>query len=76
MITRIRLFTHESIVHSQVIKIETMLGREVPFEIMLNQLQANSTIEFAASDREITLLKNDLGYSVFVFDGTRWLPHL
>jgi hypothetical protein len=76
MATRIRLYTHEVIIHSQIASIEKILDRVVEFEVTLNQKQLKSTIEFAAEDTEISKLKNDLGYNIFVFDGVRWLPHL
>jgi hypothetical protein len=76
MALRIRLNTHETIVHSQLQAIEKALSRTVVFEITLNQKGIKSNIEFEAEEKEISVVKNDLGYNVMVFDGERWLPHL
>lgn len=76
MSVRIRLYTHEVIVHSQIAAIEKSLNRAVNCEINLNSKKVRSTIEFDAEEKEISALKHELGYNVMVFDGNTWLPHM
>jgi hypothetical protein len=68
---RVRVLTHEVIINSQLASIQKTLNRQVQSEIVLDPRQTKSTIEFAVTDIEIGILKNDLGYNVFVFDGLR-----
>jgi hypothetical protein len=76
MPTKIRLHTHEAIIHSQMALIETGLKRPVEFQVILNQKEVRSTIEFEVSDKELSTLKYEMGCNIFIFDGERWLPHL
>jgi hypothetical protein len=76
MNVRIKLYTHEVIIHSQINAIEKALNRQIEANITLNQKEQKSNIEFEVSEKELTTIKHDLGFNVMVYDGDRWLPHL
>jgi hypothetical protein len=71
---KIKLFTHEAIVHSQLLAIETTLDRRVDYEISLNKKTTRSHIQFDASDKEIASIKANLGYTVMIEENNQWLP--
>ena len=50
----IKVYTHESVIHSQMSAIEKVLDRSVNFEITLNTKNARSNIQFEASEDEMT----------------------
>jgi hypothetical protein len=72
----IKLFTHETIVHAQIIAVRKLLAREIKFDIMLNVRGIRSHIQFDASQTEINLLKDYSGYTVYVKTGNQWVPAL
>jgi hypothetical protein len=76
MNVRIKLYTHEVIIHSQINAIEKALNRQIGANITLNQKEQKSNIEFEVSEKELITIKHDLGFNVMVYDGDRWLPHL
>jgi hypothetical protein len=76
MAQRIKLFTHEAIIHSQVCALEKTLSREIDYELLLNSRESRSHIQFDADEKEIMLIKGNLGYTVMIQDGTHWLPHI
>lgn len=75
----VRILTHESVVHFQLMAIEKLLKRNMDFTVTLNQRSAISNIQFTASEEEIAFIKKDLGYKVyrekegnfFLFDTTQ-----
>lgn len=73
---RVKLFTHEAIVHSQLLALERILSRVIPYEIALSTKGIRSNIQFFADEQEIKRIKSNLGYTVMILDGTQWLPHL
>ena len=70
---RVKLFTHEVIVHSQLTALEKILNRCLHYEISLNIKGIRSNIQFDADDKEIKLIKGNLGYSVIVINEIRCL---
>jgi len=76
MEVRIRLQTHEVIIHSQIASIEAALERPVVFDITLNQKQAKSTIEFTVSEKEMATLKHNLGLNIFVLSNGQWIQQM
>lgn len=73
---RVKVFTHEAIVHSQLLALERVLARVIPYEIALSTKGIRSNIQFFADEDEIRRIKSNLGYTVMILDGTQWLPHL
>jgi CheY-like chemotaxis protein len=73
---RIRIATHEVIVHTQIESIERGLKRPISFDITLNKHRKKSNLEFDATEKEISVLRYDLLLNVFCFDGVRWTPHI
>lgn len=73
---RVKLFTHDTIVHSQLSSIENTVGRVVNFQITLNQQDARSNIQFDASEDEVKKIKSELNYNILTLEGKHWLPLL
>jgi hypothetical protein len=73
MKVQVKIFTHEVIVHSQIAMIEKVLERNIEFAVSLNQKEDRSNIRFDAEVKEITTIKNSLGYNVMVLEGQRWI---
>jgi hypothetical protein len=73
---RIKIYTHEAIVHSQVNAIEKIVSHEVEFDITLNTRGARSSIQFSAEQNEIELIKNNLGYTILIQNESGWYPSL
>jgi hypothetical protein len=73
---KIKLFTHEVIVHTQIAAIEKVLNRSIDCAISLNNRETRSSIQFEATEQEIEQIKGDLGYTIMVLNGTTWLPHI
>jgi hypothetical protein len=69
----IRIMTHESIIHSQIVSIERLLEREINCQPTLNAKGVKSNIEFRASTDEIEKVRTDLGYRVLVEKNGQWL---
>jgi hypothetical protein len=72
---RLRIFTHESIVHSQVATIQKILGKEITFDIIINSKGARSNIQFMVSSEEMDQLLRHLGYQIFIQTDNHWVPH-
>jgi hypothetical protein len=70
---RVKLFTHEVIVHSQLTALENILNRCIHYEISLNGKDIRSNIQFDANEKEINLIKAHLSYNVMVIDDIRCL---
>lgn len=65
---RVKLFTHEVIVHSQLTALESILNRCIHYEISLNSKGTRSNIQFDADEKEIGLIKGNLGYTVMIIN--------
>jgi hypothetical protein len=72
---RLRVFTHENIVHTQTALIEKLLKREVSFVVNLNSAEDRPNIQFSASKSELQILCNTLGHTIFVKSDTKWRPY-
>jgi hypothetical protein len=70
----VKLFTHETIVHSQIASIEKVLDRRVDFQITINAKETRSNIQFNATRDEMELIKTQLGYNLLVRNEAGWLP--
>lgn len=71
----IRIFTHESIIHSQMQSIEKLLDHRVNFAVTLNSKGVRSKIEFLVTEAEIRILNDELGYKIYrQADGQWFLP--
>jgi hypothetical protein len=68
MARRIKVFTHEVIVHSQVTNLEKILERRIDYEITLNTKGARSNIQFEVSETEVDLIKSKFGYAIMTQD--------
>ncbi len=73
---RIKIFTHESIIHGQVNAIEKIVNRDVQFDITLNLRGDRSNIQFSADEKEIELIKANLGYALLLKNESGWCPSL
>jgi hypothetical protein len=56
--------------------VEKILDRAVEFKVTLNARSARSNIEFEANEKEIELIKANLGYSILIKEDDRWLPSI
>ena len=72
----IKIFTHESTVHTQIEVIQETLKREVKCEITINVKDKHSCIQFTADENELENLKNSLGNIVLVRTGKHWVPYI
>ena len=76
MIQKIKLFTHERIIHAQVVNLEKILNRSIDCTILLNNRESGSSIQFDANDQEIEQIKMDLGCTIMVLTGKIWMPYI
>jgi hypothetical protein len=73
MSQRIRIYTHEVIIHAQMHAIEKVLNRTINYTLTLNTATTRSNIEFDAEMTEIESIKSNLGYPVMIQQGNNWL---
>jgi hypothetical protein len=73
---KVKLFTHEVIIHAQIAALEKVLNRSVDCTIALNNRGSRSNIQFEANEKEIEQIKGDLGYTIMVLDQNRWMPYI
>lgn len=76
MANKIKIFTHEAIVHTQITALEKTLNRQIEFEINLNLNKVRSNLSFEATEEEINLIRHNLGYTVMIRKGGYWLPEM
>lgn len=69
----VKIMTHETIVHTQLNSIEKLLNRDIDYKANLNTKGIRSSISFKASQLEIDLVKNDLGYKIFIKNNDHWI---
>ena len=72
----VKLFTHESVIHEQIDSLEKHLQREIDFSISLNVDGIRSHIRFSATDAEARLIREVLGYTVYIKKGNQWVPEI
>lgn len=72
-VIKVKLFTHEAIVHAQTLSIEKLLNRKVEFDISLNVKGVRSNIQFTVNEAEITQIKKNLGYTVYTLNADQWI---
>jgi hypothetical protein len=71
---RLKLFTNESMVHSQVSTLEHLLGRRIECEIIMNVKNASSSIQFDANDGEIQTIRSGSNFNLLKRQGGYWIP--
>jgi hypothetical protein len=71
---KIKLYTHEVIVHSQISALEKTLNRSIEYKLSLNSRTERSYLQFEADTKEIEKIKSELGYTVSILDGNHWIP--
>jgi hypothetical protein len=71
---RVKIFTNEMIVHSQINAIEKILGRHIGCEITINVRDVASCIQFDATEKEINLIRSESEYNLMIRQGGYWLP--
>ena len=71
----LRIFTHESIVHTQIASIEKLLERKIEFSITINTKNEKSNIQFSVSENELLELANKLGQTIFFKSNESWMPY-
>ena len=69
----VKIMTHESIVHSQLNSIESLLERPVSFAVTLNVKGVRSHLKFIASSEEIEKVKASLGYKIYIQRDKEWV---
>jgi hypothetical protein len=60
----VKIMTHESIVHTQILSIEKLLNRNITYDVTLNTRGVKSYLSFLATPEEVELVKADLGYRI------------
>jgi hypothetical protein len=71
---RIKLFTHEAIVHTQINTLERILDRKIEFEIVLNTKGLRSSLELSATQHEIEMIRSGTSYTILVRSNDAWMP--
>ena len=73
---RVKLYTNETIVHTQTNSIQDLLQRVLNFDIELNTRKPNPNIQFMVSEVELTRIHSELGMNVLHLQGGHWLPKI
>jgi hypothetical protein len=73
---RVKLITNETIIHSQIDRLESVIGRRNDFEITLNARGKQSNLQFFATEKEIEMIRTHTEYTILIQHGRHWLPLL
>ncbi len=73
---RVKLVTSDNIIHNQTAALETLLQRDINFEISLNGQPMQQNVQFVVSQNELRRIHSELGYNLLCLSGGHWLPNI